>query len=86
MWIPAVTKEEGFAGQVDSQISLNIPTFLPIDCVFSKGSHVVDLIALVKLSWSYCCSELCAEAGTEVCTESIHSKVAFKQTEKEIKQ
>lgn len=63
-----------------------MPVFLSIDCIFSRGSHVPDLVALVKLSRSCCCSELCAEASTEVCTESTHTKVAFKQREKEIKQ
>lgn len=67
-------------------LSLNMPAFLPIDCIFGKGRHVPDLVALVKPSRSCCCSELCAEASTEVCTESTQTNMAFKQKEKEIKQ
>jgi len=73
-----------FAGQVRQCLdrSLNRPSFPPIGCIFSKGSHVPDLVALVKWSWSCCCSELCAEASTE----STQSNVTFKQKEKKIKQ
>lgn len=82
VWVLAVTKgEEPYLQNKSDSTWVESP----FDCGFKKGSHAPDLIVLVK-SWSCCCSEPCAEASTEVCTERTQSNLMFKQNEKEIKQ
>lgn len=57
MWVLAVTKGEEPYLQDKSDIvhglnhSFNMPGFPTVDHIFRKGSHVPDLIALVKWSW-----------------------------------
>lgn len=91
MWVPAVTKGKEPYLQDKSDIQRMIQPmyyawFPPVGYIFIKGSHVPDLVALVKCVWSCCGSKPCAEANNELCAESTQSNMTFKQKAKEIKQ